>query len=231
MQIKKSPPILARVEDYLKNNENQFVADKIGVAPQTVSSWKKRGDMPAASAIEFAERESLSLDWLLAGRGPMRWSTVNRDLVVMSEDEISSTGEFALVPRYDVRASAGHGMVIDAENILDHMAFRMDWLRGVMNLQVSQLALIHVDGDSMEPTLRPGEMILVDMRLDSRRIGSALYVIQSDGVLQVKRLTLLIDGSVVIKSDNPGYQAETIPPEKRDLLHVVGRVVWAGRRM
>ncbi|MBF0340710.1 MAG: helix-turn-helix domain-containing protein [Magnetococcales bacterium] len=66
------PPILSRVCEHLKTDKNQYIAEKLLVEPQTVSTWKSRNDVPFAQAISFAKREKLNLEWLLTGEGPMR---------------------------------------------------------------------------------------------------------------------------------------------------------------
>jgi len=59
----------------------------------------------------------------------------------------------------------------------------------------------------------------------------AIYAFATNGELRVKRMQLKIDGKVVVKSDNPQYEAETLTAEQAASLRVVGRVVWSGRRM
>ncbi|WP_130470963.1 XRE family transcriptional regulator [Candidatus Magnetaquicoccus inordinatus] len=139
--------------------------------------------------------------------------------------------EFTLIPRFDVAASAGYGSIVNDEEIIDRMAFKTEWLRQAMGLRVDKLALISVDGDSMEPTLHPGDLILLDLRPQTSMIGNAIYALQINGSLLVKRLQLMLDGSVRVVSDNAFYQPETIPPGELDSIRIVGRVVWAGRRM
>jgi phage repressor protein C with HTH and peptisase S24 domain len=39
----------------------------------------------------------------------------------------------------------------------------VDWLRQVSRSSFNDLAVLTVDGDSMEPTLRQGDSVLVDM--------------------------------------------------------------------
>ena len=57
-------------------------------------------------------------------------------------------------------------------------------------------------------------------------------VLRRDSGLQAKRLQLLVDGSVLIKSDNEKkYEKETIPPERSASLHIIGRVIWIGRKL
>jgi len=41
----------------------------LGISPQTLSSWKIRESIPYALCMELAEKQGLSLDWLLLGDG------------------------------------------------------------------------------------------------------------------------------------------------------------------
>jgi phage repressor protein C with HTH and peptisase S24 domain len=138
--------------------------------------------------------------------------------------------DFVTVPRYDVEACAGHGAVIHSEQVVDHLAFRADWVRHALGVQQYDLALISVKGDSMEPTLSNGDLILLDMH-SGKVEDNAIYALQHNGTLLVKRIQRRLDGSVVVSSDNPRYEAESISVEGVSALRVVGRVVWAGRRM
>lgn len=81
----------------------------------------------------------------------------------------------------------------------------------------------------MEPTLHPGDIILLDRSVEHIQ-NNAIYAIQVNGSLLVKRVQKRIDGSVVIKSDNTAYEAEIVSGDTADSLRVIGRVVWAGRR-
>lgn len=138
--------------------------------------------------------------------------------------------DFVLVPRYDVRASAGHGEMVHSEQIVDHLAFRKSWVRSELGCTENDLALITVKGDSMEPTLSQNDLILIDM---SKNLISdnAVYVLQYDGSLWVKRIQRKINGSVIIKSDNPEYEIEELDEEQARSLKVLGMVVWYGRKI
>lgn len=110
--------------------------------------------------------------------------------------QVSNWSDFAQVPRYDIRASAGPGALVDGEHVIDQMAFRRDWLRATLGLQVDRLALLDVDGDSMLPTLTHGDMILVDTRKPDS-LAPGIYVINLEGRLLVKRLRPLLDLSLI----------------------------------
>jgi phage repressor protein C with HTH and peptisase S24 domain len=86
--------------------------------------------------------------------------------------------------------------------------------------------VIAVEGDSMEPTLRDGDEILVDRT--PRPLRAGIHVIRLDDVLLVKRLEAAAGGQVRVISDNPAYR-----PSERGAteIEMIGRVVWKGGRL
>ncbi len=143
--------------------------------------------------------------------------------------ELVESGRFVLVPRYDVQASAGPGAVVTSEQVVDHLAFRTEWVKR-MGLDPKRLALISVVGDSMEPTLSEGDLVLIDTRITSIR-SNAIYAIARGDEIVIKRMWPKFDGTLIIKSDNPIYGDEEVPADIAAELRVIGRVTWCGKRM
>jgi len=137
---------------------------------------------------------------------------------------------FVLVPRYDVTGSMGSGRVIHSEQIVDHLAFRAEWVRTELGTSPKNLVLISAIGDSMEPALRAHDLLLIDRSVLSVK-QDAIYAFAVDGELRVKRIQRLFDGSLIIKSDNPSYATETLTSQQVEAINIIGRVVWSGRRM
>ncbi len=135
-----------------------------------------------------------------------------------------------MFPRYEIEAGAGPGRCIQSEQIVDFVSFREDWVRSFLRVPRQNLALLSVKGDSMNPTLSDGDMILVDLRA-GRIEDSAIYVLEFDDALLVKRIQRKLDGSIVIKSDNPLYETEVLTRDRAQSLRIIGRVIWSGRRM
>src|SRR3990167_2976422 len=50
-------------------NHSALAAD-LGVTPQALSNYKRRGDFPAGLVIDFAAKHGLSIDWLVTGKKP-----------------------------------------------------------------------------------------------------------------------------------------------------------------
>lgn len=134
------------------------------------------------------------------------------------------------MPRYDVQASMGNGAVVHSEQVVDHLAFRETWVRTELGTIPSNLILISAIGDSMEPTLRAGDLLLIDRSAASVK-QDAIYAFSTNGELKVKRMQLKLDGSLIVKSDNPQYEVDVLTSDKSADLKIVGRVVWSGRRM
>lgn len=133
------------------------------------------------------------------------------------------------VPRLALGASAGPGAVAEDDAPVGHLRFAQGWLRE-LGLTPGALSALSVAGDSMEPTLRDGDEILV-ARADSDpagRLRDGIHVIRRDGVLQVKRLQFGTGQAAVI-SDNHAYPSDMAVP--LDELEVLGRVVWKGGRV
>lgn len=138
--------------------------------------------------------------------------------------------EYVSLPLYDLRAAAGGGAVVEGEQVIDVLKFKREWISAELRLNQKDLCLIYVEGDSMEPELRAGDIILIDRR-DTGPNRDAIYVMRIDDALLVKRLQRLPGGQLRVTSDNPRYDPFLLKNEELENVVIVGRVVWAGRRM
>lgn len=132
------------------------------------------------------------------------------------------------IPRLPLGASAGQGALAGEEQAVGAFGFSAAWLRR-QNLDPAALSAIAVIGDSMEPTLRHGDEILVDRSVAVRSPRPGIHVVRlDDDSLLVKRLAFDKAGLIALISDNPVY-----PPIERaaHTVHIIGRVVWKGGRL
>jgi phage repressor protein C with HTH and peptisase S24 domain len=224
-----------RVQELIKKfGSQEKLGDACGISGVTIGKYALGKAEPSRERlIAMAKAAGCNIAWLTAGEGfkdrekltyPMADGLKTADL----GGELAEG--FVQIPRYEVKASAGGGAMIHSEQIVDHLSFKADWVRNALNVPVNDLALINVTGDSMEPTLSEGDLILVDMSHHGVK-DNAIYVLQLNGALLVKRIQHKLDGSVIVKSDNLIYEPERIGVEAVDSLNVIGRVVWCGRRM
>ncbi|MEO6718013.1 MAG: S24 family peptidase [Novosphingobium sp.] len=134
------------------------------------------------------------------------------------------------IPLLDVQASAGHGAMAEVEAHHARFGFDERWLKNLTASRPSSLSVIRVDGDSMEPTLSDGDEVMVDLSDTAQRLRDGIYVIRSDDTLLVKRVALGPQGKQIsIVSDNSAYPSW--PDVDRRSIHIVGRVLWFGRKL
>jgi Peptidase S24-like len=144
--------------------------------------------------------------------------------------ESAQGGGLVPVPRLAVDASAGAGAFDGEERPRAHIAFDPAWLRRLARGSPEQLSIIRVAGDSMAPTLGDGDEILVDRGDAGERLRDGIYVLRIDDALVVKRVALNPAARALsIRSDNPAYPGW--PDCDPAAIDVVGRVVWAGRKI
>ncbi|AOJ82608.1 hypothetical protein WS86_11545 [Burkholderia savannae] len=185
--------------------------------------------------VAIADTAGVSVEWLATGRGSEpslvgAQSANGADHVVDTLGNPVDIAEFVFIPRYNVKAAAGHGAALGGEKPPLAMAFRRYWIDNFLGVNPKDLAVITVKGDSMEGVLSDRDVILVNQA--DNRPGAGLYVLRMDGELFVKRLQRLPEGKLEVSSANEAYRPFTIdlasPPSD---FEIIGRVVWVGRQI
>lgn len=189
----------------------------IGRNPSYIQQFIKRG-APRKLAEEDRRKLARYFDvdeTLLGGPGP---------------PPEASPDSLIAIPRYDVRASAGPGAFAEGERPVAHLGFDQRFLRQLCGARPSDLSIIRVRGDSMYPTLADGDDIMVDRSPAGMDVSDGIYVLRRDDTLMVKRIAVHPGSRLLtISSDNGAYPAwSDCPP---DSVEVIGRVVWAGRKI
>lgn len=190
--------------------------------PQSVHGWIKFDRMPhKAQLLRLAQATGISEEWWRNGSLPPPTSGIS----ISTESVPSETNpDLVNIPCLNVKASAGYGNHVYEERVVGHFQVSRAWVRNVLNCDPGKVHIIFVDGPSMEPTLEDGELVLIDRRCE-KFDNDAVYAIQFDGQLRIKRVQLRWDGTVVIKSDNPKFEPDILTQEQADQLHVIGKVL------
>lgn len=131
------------------------------------------------------------------------------------------------VPRYLVAAAAGAGAEVAHEARAAPLRFDRAFLAR-LGVRGDAASLIEVTGDSMQPGLLAGDMILIDHQRRAVAPRGGVYALRIGGALLVKRLRLL-GSEIEVASDNPAYPPPAAHPA--GAIDVIGRVVWVGRSL
>ena len=194
----------------------------ISIATSTYQYYERgERDIPLSVLQKIITTFKVNHSWLLTGEGEMFID--NKNVAGGKKPDIKS---FSYVPLFDVKAAAGAGYINESENITDFLAFKTNWIHTVLRTSPKELFLIHVIGDSMEPTLKEGDIIMGD-KSRSNTSKDGIYIVKKDDRLIIKRIQFQGD-VVLIKSDNKFYDTYTVPASE---LEVVGKAVWYGRKM
>lgn len=205
----------------LRGKSQDEVGRAAGVSRAAVAQWEKEGGTaPTVDKFE-AICELLDTDpvWLITG-SHSKWTKPSREVGVAT----------IAVPEYDVRISAGGGFEIDAETRRDVWPFSRRYIVDELRLQPSNLVVLETVGDSMEPTLRSGDRVLVNLA-DKRVSQPGIFVLWDGDGTVVKRIEIVPNSKppqLRRISDNPLHGAYDVLAA--DTV-IIGRVVWYARRM
>jgi len=212
-----SPSFREQVGSRLRELEKRFAnrsvaAEAAGVVKSTLQNWiEGRADPSFEGMARLARAAGVSVEWLATGV------------------EASGAGELPAIPRYDLSLSAGAGTFIDRAPLLDYIPFTEAFLRRKLGrTSTDGLVMLDARGDSMEPTIGDGDLVMVDMREQDLQGGLMAFVF--DDTAFIKRLRPQIGGGVEIVSDNAElYPPQWIDRERLGQLQLIGRVRWVGR--
>jgi SOS-response transcriptional repressor LexA len=145
--------------------------------------------------------------------------------------KINSYRQVVDVRRYDVAGSMGTGTEPPEMNmVVENMSLDANWVRQNLSYtQIDNLKLISGRGDSMAPTIRSGDAVLVDSGVTSVD-ADAIYFFLMRGQLQIKRIQRGLDGLTII-SDNGQYPAIDVPSDREEDIKVLAQIIywWTGR--
>ena len=155
-------------------------------------------------------------------------ATGERPLVAPTARAADANGRTIRIEELDVRASAGAGLLGDTEKVVAEWQVPSGVVRGYSTAPASELRIITVMGDSMEPTLQPGQRVLVDTG-DRQPSPPGIFVVWDGLGLVIKRVQMLPHSEparVKISSDNAKYD----PYERTlDEAYIQGRVIGQWR--
>uniref|UniRef100_UPI0011DD15F1 S24 family peptidase n=1 Tax=Komagataeibacter kakiaceti TaxID=943261 RepID=UPI0011DD15F1 len=172
-----------------------FVASQTGVGKTTLSQYMKEGDWKLSQLEKIADFAKVSIGWLIDG---------DRGATATSCPASTQHDDLVHIDYYNIAASAGFGLCADESEKPEKVAISRRFLRQDLGLEPNRAMILETRGDSMEPTLRPGDRLVVDTR--QQQLLDGVHVIVVNGSLLVKRLSPEPGGKVRIASDNALYQ-------------------------
>lgn len=220
--------VLSRIMTATGIRSQSELARVLGIGRQAVTDAKKRSHIPADWYLYLCRKYGLNPQWLESGLGPMYIAGQGSPALSSHSVPGSHPEEFSYVPKVRARLSAGGGSLVVDEAIETYYAFRHAWLK--RKGQISQMRLMRVSGDSMEPTLRDEDVVLIDLSQTEIYTGK-IYAVGIDEEIVVKRLDKK-PGQLVLVSDNRQfYPPLEVTLDESATVRVLGRVIWMAREV
>lgn len=133
---------------------------------------------------------------------------------------------FIEVPRANIKFSNGHGKVVYFDEDKPPLSFRAEFLRK-LGITVGNAVVIEAEGDSNEPTIKNGAVVLIN-RGDKERLNGKMFAYRYDGELLLKRLEKVEGVGILATADNPHFSPKTRVYTDLSDFEVIGRAVWLG---
>ena len=188
------------------------------VGRAAVSLAKKKNSIPARWILDLSARFGLNPLWLEKGKGFPR-----PEAVISAAEEDGALYEE--VPKVRARLCAGGGSFETDGMVEGYYSFRSDWLKSRGN--PANMVLMEVIGNSMEPEIKEGDMVLID-QARSDVLSGGIYAVGVEDTVMVKRVERL-PGTLVLRSDNVDYSPIHLSGDELNNVRVIGQVLWASR--
>jgi phage repressor protein C with HTH and peptisase S24 domain len=232
------------IRHHFKMNQVEF-ATYTNTLPSSISEYEGGNREPSKEFIKTLSEIGISIDWLFTGVGSML-KPEKRLNVVKNTHEKARKGASPLpdesggntmestqrkppgvplifdgdselaggivIPLLESAASAGYGSELGDGDAPARYVRVPQFLA-----KYPHLASLPVKGDSMEPTLHDGDLVVCD---GGGWDGDGIYVLKTFETAYIKRVQITSKGYEVI-SDNKMYQSFT---ESAEALSIVGKV-------
>ena len=234
--------IISRLFDIFNVNNDVDLAEKLGVARGTVSSWRARGQVPWKQCLEAAIRKDVSLDWLVTGRdarfigsdfGAATGTAERQKVSSKLKDSCGETNPYSkyLVDEYSLITKGGiklgeAGDVLPFPHNAFPVAFKSKYLANLAGDFMGPCRGYLCTDDAMAPTIPKGWCVLVaDTNGEIGEPGVYGLLFRDSGEQTFRRVTPVGD-ALHLCCDNPNQESFVLDAADQPLpILVLGRAI------
>jgi phage repressor protein C with HTH and peptisase S24 domain len=235
-RVSNALAIAARIRKRAKElgRSHASILKEAGLGPSFIKDLDQnpKASPRTDSLMKIAKVLDVTLEWLAEGRevtphlddrfsnAPYPEDSPNRNAM--------RAADMVDVPEYDVQISAGPGALVSEEPVRRYWGLPRAFLE-MLRLDARQTGFVEITGDSMIPSLYPGDLVLIDLRAKHPGLG-AIYALWDGDATVCKHVESIPESDppkLRIISANKAYSTYEVPAE---WANVIGRVAWFGRR-
>lgn len=187
--------------------KDNVIAKYLAISPTNFANLKSRNSIPYEEIIYFSAKYKVSANWIF-------FSQKCSSLVEEEEKYYS----LKVIDR--INASCGGGSFEDDNIEFSYIKLNKETLEKLGYSSSNGLEAIKVVGDSMYPTLKDKELILIDKNKNKHNSNS-VFLINTTSGLFVKRLKIN-DDKIDLISDNKEYSNLTLCADE---VTIIGKVL------
>ena len=146
-------------------------------------------------------------------------------------DPNEKVDDLVYVRQVDIRFAMGEGAVVEDYPSTDLVPFNHGFIQSITRTPTEDLLIFGGQGDSMEPTLLRSDVLMFDTGNKAPMMSDDIWAFHYAGGGFIKRLRFIREdgrNKYEIISDNKDVPARVAEIED---VHIVGKLVWVGRRM
>lgn len=202
----------------------EALAKRASIPRRTLETYLSgRAEPKTSRLIAIANAVNVSIDWLATGNAIL---------------ETPKAGEEAYYAHFPVHTcfpamqelTKPH-KALPAEAPRPPLSFDLAWLRQEFSASPEDICAVVLGSEAMNPTLRPSNIVLVDLRRSGHAFEEGLHLLRYGDGMAVRRLQRMPDGSVILSCDNPAYETVRLTGEEfMQKVEIIGRVIWFGRK-
>lgn len=221
------PTVGERIEERLNKlgMSQSELARRVGIKQPTIHALIRGNNTGSKHLHRIAAELETSPAWLVG-------ESEDDSPVTFAPSALEALTEkldLAIVPELEIGYSMGAGATIfEQYEQKGVVPFQRAWLRSMMRGSISDLFVARGEGDSMQPTILDGDIVLIDTAQKDIRQQDRIWAVAYGDLGMVKRVRRRPNGSYLLLSDNA-----TVPPVEcaDEEMYVIGRVIWIGRRI
>ncbi len=208
---------LKKLRSSLGLSQTQF-AKKAGVTKQSQINYEANKRLPNVEYLKKLSEMGVNINILISGN-----EIFSQQLDCLNNDDEA----YDFIPIYDIWASIDRNIDPFSQPVRSHLAFRKQWLQEHV-YEAKDLCAIFAKGNSMEPTIGDCTMLVIN-RTYNKPVDGKIFVIRQESNIFIKRLQLLLDGGLLLISDNQTYFPIQLSCSDLQSIEIIGQIVHISR--
>lgn len=197
------------------------LAKALNLGKATISIAKNKNQVPAKWVLQIAELFDLNASWLYSGMGePFTRQTPKHDDPSLAKSTIN-----ILVAEPSPNQQGGLKFHA-SENGQTHIVLK----KKLDSKFTGQAIVIKMNGPAMEPTIRSGEYLIVDLG-QQHPLTDEVVLVELNQEVYVRRIERQPE-QLILYADNPVYTPIILPVKRTNVLKILGKIIgkfsWIG---